>query len=74
MANARTNLWNKLKEICNKNYDIQGVQYWKYIIQAKDYVPLKDLKEWILKEEIKQVKKNQEQDNAYKERGIHGGQ
>ena len=74
MANARTNLWNKLKEICNKNYDIQGVQYWKYILKAKDYVPLKDLKEWIRKEEIKQVKKNQEQDNAYKERGIHGKQ
>ena len=74
MANARTNLLKKLKEICNKNYDIQGVQYWKYIIQAKDYVPLKDLKEWIRKEEIKQVKKNQEQDNAYKERGIHGEQ
>tara|TARA_R100001463_G_scaffold67453_1_gene120950 strand:+ start:292 stop:516 length:225 start_codon:yes stop_codon:yes gene_type:complete len=74
MANARTNLWNKLKEVCNKKYDIQGVQYWKYIIQAKDYVPLKDLKEWIRKEEIKQVKKNQEQDNAYKERGIHGEQ
>ena len=25
MPNARDNLWEELKNICNKNYDLQGV-------------------------------------------------
>ena len=73
MPNARDKLWDKLKEVCNKNYYIQGVQYWKYILKAKDYVPLKDLKEWIRKEEVKQIKKQQEEDKAYEESVKHGG-
>ena len=73
MPNARDKLWDKLKEVCNKNYYIQGVQYWKYILKAKDYVPLKDLKECIRKEEEKQIKKQQEEDKAYEERVKHGG-
>ena len=73
MPNARDNLWEELKNICNKNYDLQGVQYWKYILKAKDYVPLKDLKDWIKKEEVKQIKKQQKEDKAYQERVKHGG-
>ena len=73
MPNARNNLWEELKNISNKNYDLQGVQYWKYILKAKDYVPLKDLKDWIKKEEVKQIKKQQEEDKAYQERVKHGG-
>jgi len=62
-----------LKNICNKNAKVQGVKYWKYILKAKDYVPLKDLKEWIKKEEVEQIKKQQEEDKAYQERVKHGG-
>ena len=70
--NARNKLWEQLKEVCNKNYEVQGVQFWKYILKAKDYVPLKDLKEWIRKEEIKKIKQQQEQNKKNKKRGIHG--
>ena len=73
MPNARNNLWKELKNICNKNAKVQGVKYWKYILKAKDYVPLKDLKEWIKKEEVEQIKKQQEEDKAYQERVKHGG-
>ncbi len=73
MPNARDKLWEELKNICNKNAEVQGVKYWEYILKAKDYVPLKDLKEWIKKEEIEQIKKQQEEDKAYQERVKHGG-
>ena len=56
MPNARDNLWEELKNICNKNYDLQGIQYWKYILKAKDYVPLKDLKEWIRKKKLNKLR------------------
>ena len=73
MPNARDNLWEELKNICNKYAEVQGVKYWEYILKAKDYVPLKDLKEWIKKEEVEQIKKQQEEDKAYQERVKHGG-
>ena len=73
MPNARDKLWEELKNICNKHAEVQGVKYWEYILKAKNYVPLKDLKEWIKKEEIEQIKKQQEEDKAYQERVKHGG-
>jgi len=71
LVNARNKLWEQLKEVCNKNAEIEGVEYWNYILKAKDYVPLKDLKEWIRKEEIKKIKQQQEQNKDNEKRGIH---
>jgi len=42
------------------------------MLKAKDYLPLKDLKEWIRKEEIKKIKQQQEQNKENEKRGIHG--
>ena len=48
-----------------------GITFLKYLFKAKDYVPLKDLKDWIRKEEIKKIEKEYKNKESNKVRGIH---
>jgi len=69
--NARDRLWEELKRITNSTDSVMGITFLKYLFKAKDYVPLKDLKDWIRKEEIKKIEKEYKDKESNKVRGIH---
>ena len=69
--NARDRLWEELKRITNSTDSVMGITFLKYLFKAKDYVPLKDLKDWIRKEEIKKIEKQYKDKESNKVRGIH---
>ena len=69
--NARDRLWEELKKITNSTDSVMGITFLKYLFKAKDYVPLKDLKDWIRKEEIKKIEKEYKNKESNKVRGIH---
>tara|TARA_R110001592_G_scaffold41581_1_gene135595 strand:- start:4035 stop:4262 length:228 start_codon:yes stop_codon:yes gene_type:complete len=69
--NARDRLWEELKKITNSTDSVMGITFLKYLFKAKDYVPLKDLKDWIRKEEIKKIEKEYKDKESNKVRGIH---
>ena len=44
-------LWEELKKITNSTDSVMGITFLKYLFKAKDYVPLKDLKDWIRRQD-----------------------